>query len=159
MQEVTCMSMLYACMLYYVHVTCMYYVMHPYVACYRYILHVLQVHHKHVFMLVCIQLEPASLHAWNGLANSDFCLAFRYRNGMRGRTRAVILELLKEYHRVEDAFQGGYEKGVQVLRKQHSENMEKVAADIFAHYYISGRNKLTIKLIVRQSVQYIGIKC
>ncbi len=67
---------------------------------------------------------------------------------MRGRTKAVILDLLKEYHRVEEAFQEGYEKGVQILRKQHSEDMSKVAADIFAHYYIVGRNRLAIKLIV-----------
>ena len=67
---------------------------------------------------------------------------------MRGHTTAVILELLKEYHRVEEVFQGGYEKGVQILRKRHSEDMVKVAEDIFAHYYISGRNTLAIKLIV-----------
>lgn len=42
----------------------------------------------------------------------------------------------------------GYEKGVQVLRQQHSEDMAKVAQDIFSHYYIAGRNALTIKLIV-----------
>ena len=44
----------------------------------------------------------------------------------------------------------GYEKGVQVLRQQHSEDMAKVVQDIFSHYYISGRNALTIKLIVRK---------
>lgn len=60
----------------------------------------------------------------------------------------VVLGLLREYYRVEIAFQEGYENGVQILRKQHSENMEKVAADIFAHYYISGRNMLAVKLIV-----------
>ena len=30
----------------------------------------------------------------------------RYRQGMRGRMRAVILEMLQEYYRVEEAFQG-----------------------------------------------------
>ena len=60
----------------------------------------------------------------------------------------VVLDLLKEYYRVEVAFQEGYEKGVQILRKQHSENVGKVAVDIFAHYYIAGRNQLAIKLIV-----------
>lgn len=69
---------------------------------------------------------------------------------MRGKTKAVILELLKEYHRVEEAFQNGYENGVAILRKQHSDDFAKVTADIFAHYYISGRNKLAIKLIVSQ---------
>lgn len=42
----------------------------------------------------------------------------------------------------------GYEKGVQVLRQQHSEDMAQVVQDIFSHYYIAGRNALTIKLIV-----------
>jgi hypothetical protein len=42
----------------------------------------------------------------------------------------------------------GYEKGVQVLRQQHSEDMARVVQDIFSHYYITGRNALTIKLIV-----------
>ena len=34
------------------------------------------------------------------------CLFPRYRQGMRGRMRAVILEMLQEYYRVEEAFQG-----------------------------------------------------
>ena len=42
----------------------------------------------------------------------------------------------------------GYEKGVQKLRVVHAEDMAKVAADIFAHYYIAGRNALAVKLIV-----------
>ena len=60
----------------------------------------------------------------------------------------MILDLLKEYQRVEEAFQLGYESGVQILRKQHAEDMAKVVCDIFAHYYIAGRNALAIKLIV-----------
>ena len=32
----------------------------------------------------------------------------RYRHGIRGRMKAVILELLKEYYRVEEAFQGAW---------------------------------------------------
>lgn len=46
---------------------------------------------------------------------------------------------------------GGYDKGVQLLRTKHSDDMAKVAADIFAHYYISGRNTLCIQLIVSNS--------
>ena len=42
----------------------------------------------------------------------------------------------------------GYEKGIQALRTQHSDDTAAVAMDIFAHYYIAGRNALTIKLIV-----------
>ena len=33
--------------------------------------------------------------------------SLRYRHGVRGRMKAVILELLNEYHRVEEVFQGG----------------------------------------------------
>ena len=36
-----------------------------------------------------------------------FFLSLRYRHGVRGRMKAVILELLNEYHRVEEVFQGG----------------------------------------------------
>ena len=37
-------------------------------------------------------------------------LSVRYREGMRGRLKAVILALLQEYYRVEEAFQG--ERGI-----------------------------------------------
>ena len=37
-----------------------------------------------------------------------FFYLVRYRQGMRGRMKAVILELLQEYYRVEEAFQGKY---------------------------------------------------
>ena len=43
---------------------------------------------------------------------------------------------------------GGYDKGVSLLRNHHDGDMAKVAADIFAHYYIRGRNSLAVKLIV-----------
>ena len=35
-----------------------------------------------------------------------------------------------------------------MLRAHHSSDVAKVAADIFAHYYITGRNALAVKLIV-----------
>ena len=50
---------------------------------------------------------------------------------------------------------GGYEKGVQELRQQHSEDVAKVVQDIFSHYYISGRNSLAIKLIVILLVYFV----
>ena len=43
---------------------------------------------------------------------------------------------------------GGYDKGVSVLRTQHHGDMAKVAGDIFAHYYTTGRNALVVKLLV-----------
>lgn len=71
----------------------------------------------------------------------------KYRGGQKVRRRTEILQLLKEYYRVEEPFQDGYDKGVRTLQLQHTDNCSKVAEDIFAHYYISGRNALTITLI------------
>ncbi len=42
----------------------------------------------------------------------------------------------------------GYDKGVKILLTQHEDSCGRVAEDIFAHYYITGRNLLAIKLIV-----------
>ena len=41
-----------------------------------------------------------------GRGREHLVIHFRYRQGMRGRLKAVILELLQEYYRVEEAFQG-----------------------------------------------------
>ena len=49
------------------------------------------------------------------------------------------------------SFADGYDKGVKILRTQHEEDCSKVAVDIFAHYYILGRNTLAVKLIVRDT--------
>ena len=76
------------------------------------------------------------------------------------------MQLLNEYYRVENQFQGnmhtlciecihyimcldGYDKGVMRLREEHGEDTAMIATDIFAHYYIAGRNTLAIMLIVR----------
>ena len=52
---------------------------------------------------------------------------------------------------------GGYDKGVSLLRSHHNGDMAKVAADIFAHYYISGRNSLAVKLIVSER-ERVGVR-
>lgn len=38
-----------------------------------------------------------------------------------------------------------------MVRAQHSDDMTKVAVDIFAHYYITGRNAVAIRLIVSEN--------
>lgn len=43
----------------------------------------------------------------------------------------------------------GYEGGVPKLRSAHDDDCAQITKDIFAHYYINGRNILAIKLIVR----------
>ena len=35
-----------------------------------------------------------------------YLVSVRYRGGLRGRMKMEIIQLLKEYHRVEEAFQG-----------------------------------------------------
>jgi biotin carboxylase/biotin carboxyl carrier protein len=77
----------------------------------------------------------------------------RYRNGSKGRMRTEIINLLKEYHRVEEPFQDGHDKGVAKLLLDHNDDCMKVAEDIFAHYYIHGRNELAIKLITALAAQ------
>jgi len=43
---------------------------------------------------------------------------------------------------------GAYDQGVRDLQDRHSDDMGKVAADIFSHHYLSGKNSLAVKLIV-----------
>lgn len=47
----------------------------------------------------------------------------------------------------------GHDKGVNKLRTMHDDDCLKVAEDIFAHYYIQGRNELAIQLIVRNHIK------
>ena len=56
---------------------------------------------------MCILALRLHNHCYILLRNHCYILV-RYRQGMRGRMKAVILELLQEYYRVEEAFQGEY---------------------------------------------------
>lgn len=64
-------------------------------------------------------------------------LVQRYRNGIRGRMKSAVQELLKNYLAVENEFQQGhYDKCVTSLREKHKDDMVSVAATIFSHYQV-----------------------
>jgi len=75
-------------------------------------------------------------------------LVQRYRNGIRGRMKSAVQELLKNYLAVETQFQHGhYDKCVSVLREKHKDDMASVAATIFSHYQVAKKNVLVTILI------------
>lgn len=75
-------------------------------------------------------------------------LVQRYRNGIRGRMKAVVQDLLKQYLSVELEFQNGhYDKCVALLREKHKDDMATVVSKIFSHLQVSKKNQLIIKLI------------
>ncbi|XP_049512514.1 acetyl-CoA carboxylase-like isoform X3 [Dermacentor silvarum] len=75
-------------------------------------------------------------------------LVQRYRNGIRGRMKNVVQELLKQYLSVEIDFQQGhYDKCVALLREKHKDSMSVVVDKIFSHLQVAKKNLLIIKLI------------
>jgi len=75
-------------------------------------------------------------------------LVQRYRNGIRGRMKAVVHELLKQYLVVESQFQNGhYDKCVSMLREKNKDNMSTVVATIFSHSQTAKKNLLVTQLI------------
>ncbi|CAM1302616.1 Uncharacterised protein r2_g1260 [Pycnogonum litorale] len=75
-------------------------------------------------------------------------LVQRYRNGVRGRMKTVIQELLRKYLEVETQFQvGHYDKCVSVLRDRHRDDMARVVETIFSHSQVLKKNMLVIQLI------------
>ncbi|CAG7704187.1 unnamed protein product [Allacma fusca] len=75
-------------------------------------------------------------------------LVQRYRNGIRGRMKSAVQELLKNYLAVENQFQQGhYDKCVSALREKHKDDMASVAATIFSHYQVAKKNILVTLLI------------
>lgn len=86
-------------------------------------------------------------------------LVQRYRNGIRGRMRACVQDMLKHYIDVEQYFQAGhYDKCVSSLREQFKdEGMEAVVGKIFSHFHVMRKNQLIIKLIDHLCGQEPGI--
>ncbi|XP_054153729.1 acetyl-CoA carboxylase-like isoform X3 [Oppia nitens] len=76
-------------------------------------------------------------------------LVQRYRNGIRGRMRSCVQELLRNYIEVEHHFQlGHYDKCVSQLREKYKdEGMATVVQKIFSHLSVNKKNLLIIKLI------------
>lgn len=98
----------------------------------------------------------------------------RYRSGIRGYMKAVVLDLLRRYLQVEMQFQQGeglgapgtgglsgeasgltvlcptahYDKCVISLREQHKPDMTPVLESIFSHAQVAKKNLLVTMLIV-----------
>ncbi|KAK7934090.1 hypothetical protein WMY93_004986 [Mugilogobius chulae] len=75
-------------------------------------------------------------------------LVQRYRSGIRGYMKAVVLDLLKRYLQVEMQFQQAhYDKCVVNLREQYKPDMTPVLNYIFSHAQVSKKNILVTMLI------------
>ncbi|KAM3610281.1 uncharacterized protein V6R79_001760 [Siganus canaliculatus] len=75
-------------------------------------------------------------------------LVQRYRSGIRGYMKSVVLDLLKRYLQVEMQFQQAhYDKCVVNLREQHKPDMSPVLEYIFSHAQVSKKNILVTMLI------------
>ncbi|KAK7582615.1 hypothetical protein V9T40_014060 [Parthenolecanium corni] len=75
-------------------------------------------------------------------------LVQRYRNGIRGRMKAAVHELLRQYHDVESQFLlGHYDKCVTALRDKYKDDMAAVTSTIFSHNQVAKKNMLVTMLI------------
>ncbi|XP_026734900.1 acetyl-CoA carboxylase isoform X3 [Trichoplusia ni] len=75
-------------------------------------------------------------------------LVQRYRNGIRGRMKAAVHDLLKQYYQVESHFQlGSYDKCVVALRERYKDDMQMVSNIIFSHNQVAKKNLLVTLLI------------
>ncbi|XP_070619443.1 LOW QUALITY PROTEIN: acetyl-CoA carboxylase 2 [Erythrolamprus reginae] len=75
-------------------------------------------------------------------------LVQRYRSGIRGHMKSVVLDLLRRYLQVETQFQQAhYDKCVIILREQHLPNMTPVLECIFSHAQVAKKNLLVTLLI------------
>ncbi|XP_053509729.1 acetyl-CoA carboxylase 2 isoform X6 [Ictalurus furcatus] len=75
-------------------------------------------------------------------------LVQRYRSGIRGYMKAVVLDLLRRYLQVEIQFQQGtYDKCVINLRERYKPDMTPVLEHIFSHAQVSKKNVLVSMLI------------
>ncbi|XP_047513528.1 acetyl-CoA carboxylase isoform X2 [Pieris napi] len=75
-------------------------------------------------------------------------LVQRYRNGIRGRMKAAVHDLLKQYFQDESHFQlGSYDKCVMALRDRYKDDMQAVANIIFSHNQVAKKNLLVTMLI------------
>ncbi|XP_011759434.2 acetyl-CoA carboxylase 2 isoform X2 [Macaca nemestrina] len=76
-------------------------------------------------------------------------LVQRYRSGIRGYMKTVVLDLLRRYLHVEHHFQQAhYDKCVINLREQFKPDMSQVLDCIFSHAQVAKKNQLVIMLII-----------
>ncbi|KAG8315425.1 hypothetical protein J6590_071134 [Homalodisca vitripennis] len=75
-------------------------------------------------------------------------LVQRYRNGIRGRMKSAVHELLRQYYEVESQFQqGSYDKCVTAIQEKYKDDMVSVAGIIFSHSQVAKKNMLVTMLI------------
>ncbi|XP_062445705.1 acetyl-CoA carboxylase 2 [Rhea pennata] len=75
-------------------------------------------------------------------------LVQRYRSGIRGYMKSVVLDLLRLYLQVEMQFQQAhYDKCVISLREQYKPDMTQVLECIFSHAQVAKKNLLVTMLI------------
>ncbi|GAB0197082.1 acetyl-CoA carboxylase 2 [Grus japonensis] len=75
-------------------------------------------------------------------------LVQRYRSGIRGYMKVVVLDLLRRYLQVETQFQHAhYDKCVISLREQCKPDMTPVLESIFSHAQVAKKNLLVTMLI------------
>ncbi|KAK1157586.1 acetyl-CoA carboxylase-like [Acipenser oxyrinchus oxyrinchus] len=75
-------------------------------------------------------------------------LVQKYRSGIRGHMKAVVMDLLRQYLKVEIQFQNGhYDKCVFVLREENKGDMVNVLNYIFSHAQVTKKNLLVTMLI------------
>ncbi|KFW83323.1 Acetyl-CoA carboxylase 2, partial [Manacus vitellinus] len=75
-------------------------------------------------------------------------LVQRYRSGIRGYMKTVVLDLLRRYLQVETQFQHAhYDKCVISLREKCKPDMNPVLESIFSHAQVAKKNMLVIMLI------------
>ncbi|XP_039627737.1 acetyl-CoA carboxylase isoform X2 [Polypterus senegalus] len=75
-------------------------------------------------------------------------LVQKYRSGIRGYMKSVVLDLLRRYLQVEMQFQQAhYDKCVINLREQYKPDMTPVLECIFSHSQVAKKNFLVILLI------------
>ncbi|XP_043910511.1 acetyl-CoA carboxylase 1 isoform X2 [Protopterus annectens] len=75
-------------------------------------------------------------------------LVQRYRSGIRGHMKAVVMDLLRQYLKVEIQFQHGhYDKCVFALREENKSDMTAVLNYIFSHAQVMKKNLLVTMLI------------
>ncbi|XP_072278499.1 acetyl-CoA carboxylase 1 isoform X2 [Pyxicephalus adspersus] len=75
-------------------------------------------------------------------------LVQRYRSGIRGHMKAVVMDLLRQYLKVETQFQHGhYDKCVFTLREENKSDLTMVLNYIFSHAQVTKKNLLITMLI------------
>ena len=79
----------------------------------------------------------------------------RYRNGIRGHMKDVVLALIDDYYRVELLFQrGSFDKCLIKMRDSNKENVASVVNDALSYAAVANKNILVVKLLVSWNLSY-----